>query len=227
MAATTLDWRPAVPSLEVLQLDPASRVTHGCQTIVLLLFTILWNSVVWPMVFICAMSGWRAFGFGVWAFGLFLLPFVVIGLWLIWQTVSSFITQWYPVPSVELDRMVRAQGGIRAGSTFPVRWTFAERAGLFRSLTASVMGFEEVQVRRGTDTVTERSVFHRSVLFEGGEGIQQGMVTVSIPPDAAPSFQALYSRIAWMVRMEAVPRVRFWPMMVREFAMVVEGKSKL
>ncbi|MCX6606401.1 MAG: hypothetical protein NTV52_22810 [Acidobacteria bacterium] len=171
MAATTLDWRPAVPSLEVLHLDPASRVTHGCQTLFLLLFTILWNSVVWPMVLVFAMSGWRAFGFGVWVFALFLLPFVGIGLWLIGRTVSSFITQWYPVPRVELDAIVKAQGGIRAGLSFPVRWTFAERAGLFRSLTVSVIGFEEVQVRRGTETVTERSVFHRSLLFDGGAGI--------------------------------------------------------
>ena len=109
-----------------------------------------------------------------------------------------------------LDGVVRAQRGIRAGSRFPVRWTFAERAGWFQRLTVSVVGFEEVQVQRGTDRVTERSVFHRTVLCEGSSGFYQRVVTVSIPGDAPPSFQAPHSRIAWMPQ---------------EFAMMVEGAA--
>ncbi len=96
MAATTANWQPTVPSLDVLHLDPASRVTHGCQTIFLLIFTILWNSVAWPMSLVLGASDWA--DFGVWLFRLFRLPFLGIGLWMIWLTIRSFITHWYPVP---------------------------------------------------------------------------------------------------------------------------------
>ncbi len=99
-----------------------------------------------------------------------------------------------------------------------------ERAGWFGSLKVSVEGVEEIQARRGTDTVTERSVFHRKVLYEGTTGFAQGRVTVSIPQDAAPSFQATHNRIAWMLRIEGIPRVRVWPTMVREYVMVVEAR---
>jgi len=226
----TSNWRPEGAPDASLVLDPASRVTHGCYTTFLLIFAILTNGAAWPAAMKLGIrlreSQESASGqIGSWAFGLFLLPFLALGIWLIWQTICSFATQWYPVPRIELGEVVRAEGGIRAGSKFPVRWTFEERAGLFRSLSVSVVGLEEVQTLRGTDLVTERSVFHRNLLIEGATSFRQGLVTVSIPQDAMPSFQARHNRIAWMLRMEGVPRVRFWPMMVREFVMIVEATS--
>ena len=162
--------------------------TLGC----ILLVTLFWNGIV--SVFVAVLVHEWMEGRKAYVPILFLLPFVLIGLFLIWKTLEAARALLNPVPALTLT-----PGAVRLGARAVVSWRFTGRTGRLQQLRIVLTGREEATYRRGTDSVTDRSVFSSIpvVLTADPFGVVEGSADVVVPADSVSTFGAEHNKIAW------------------------------
>ncbi len=173
----------------------------GC----LWLFALFWNAIVFSFVRVLFLPGPGAVRIGK---GLFLLPFVAIGLCLLGLCVVATYTYIdkrlrYAPPELSVS-----QRELRPGESFNVsaRQTF-KRGTDVQGATLRLVLHEWARYRRGTDTVTVTHD-HEIARFEHGpRRYEPGQMfaderTFTIPRDAMHSFAATNNKLTWLLLLE-------------------------
>jgi D-lyxose ketol-isomerase len=179
------------------------RGALGCGC--LWIFTLFWNAIVLQFVGFLFAPGPGGIRIGM---GLFLLPFVAIGLFLLGLCVAA--TYAY------IDKKLRyappelhvSQQQLRPGDSFSlsVRQGF-KRGTDVQGATIRLVLREWARYRRGTDTVTithdhEIERFdHGARRYEGGQTFADERA-FTIPPDAMHSFSASNNKLTWLLLLE-------------------------
>lgn len=180
----------------------------------LIFVALFWNGIVSVFVVVC-VNGWRT-GQGEGCLTAFLVPFVLIGLLLIYGVFHQFLVLFNPRLELTLSR-----GVLRPGEPALLQWRFAGRAGRVTRLKIVLEGREEATYRRGTDTVTDREVFATIPIVDTDQSmmIAQGSGNVRLPDDAMPSFSAGRNKIVWSLK--AACEIPGWPDSDDEYDIVV------
>lgn len=203
---------PSVPVGERIELKGDSSNWVGLGFV--LLFAVIWNGIVLGVCF----AMWQEFDSKAieWFPLLIMIPFTLVGLGLIVAVVYCIMALFNPKPD-----MVLSPGYLPLGGNAVITWSFRGNVSRIRQLKISLVGEEKATYRRGTDTVTDTSVFHRVVLVEttvAGE-IAMGEVSFLIPEFSAPSFDAPNNKIRWYIQIEGdIPR---WPDVGQDFTLTV------
>jgi hypothetical protein len=182
------------------------------------IFAAIWNGVTWTFLGF-AITNVVQNGFRWWmiAPGLFLLPFVLIGLFALGMLVHQLLALLGPPVEATIDRET-----LQPGATAEVTWRI--RGGMRRIERTWVMleGEELAKYRQGTDTKTATHVFHRTILLDTTDPTERrsGVVRIDIPGDAMHSFKSSNNSITWRIRVHA--EIRRWPDIARFFDVRVD-----
>lgn len=192
-----------------------SRMSPFGKLAAALFVALFWNGIV--SVFLYQLiAGWRRGDFEVFL-ALFLTPFVLIGLLLIVLVVYQLLALFNPVPTMRLD-----PGRLVLGGRAALDWSLSGAASRIRRFTVTLEGRETATYRRGTSTVTQKSLFHRQPLLELDDSRQmrRGRVEFDVPRLAMHSFISGNNRIVWTLRIHG--DIQRWPDVDDEFEVTVD-----
>lgn len=177
--------------------------------------TVFWNGIVAVFVY-HAVEGWRS-GQGEGCLTAFLVPFVLIGLLILYGALHQFLVLFNP-----RLRLTMSPGIITTGGTAYLEWRFAGRSGRVRRLRVLLEGREEARYRRGTSTYTDKNVFTSLTVIDAAEAytIASGSTSFQMPMDTAPSFQAENNKIVWQLKVTC--DIPGWPDSEDEYEIVVK-----
>lgn len=180
----------------------------------MLVFAAIWNSII-------SVAVWDTVGFGDngsfdLVMGLFLIPFVLIGLALLGGTGYFFLTLFNPRVDLTMD-----PGRLHLGGSAVVGWAFRGNSTRISKLTITLQGQEAATYRRGTSTTTDHSVFEKTLLFQTEDPveIQSGQAHVTIPEFTAPTFNGANNKVQWQIKVNG--DIARWPDVNEEFEVIV------
>ena len=184
-ATTTLD---APASVGEMPLRPANR--RVATFVGLAVFALFWNG----MLFFIGRHIFEDLNglFGV-VFGLFLLPFIGVGLLMLFLAGSAFSRIFAPAVELKLD-----PSRLRLGARVPFAWRLG--GGGVRRLVIRLTAREEATYRQGTKTSTARSDFWQATLFDSTDALAlvEGRGEIALPAEGAvPVFAAKNNRVVW------------------------------
>jgi hypothetical protein len=171
---------------------------------------LFWNGIVSVFVFQFS-SGWQR-GRPEWFLGVFMIPFVLIGLGLIGWAVMQMLALANPRP-----RLVLEPGTPCPGGSLRLQWAFSGIVHRMDRLSIELIGRESATYRRGTDTRTDKSLFTRIPLLEtiDRSEMRAGGNEVLLPTDVPPGFLGRNNQIEWCVRV--CGEIARWPDVTDEF----------
>ena len=169
-----------------------SSSTRKGRMIFFLSMSLFWNGIV--SVFLYQLYRSIVEGTPALFLGLFLIPFVIIGLVIIVLTIKEFFTLFNPVIRVHVSNMHP-----RLGETIRLQWHIEGKVSRLSNIVMLLEGEERATYRRGTETTTSTSTFFRKKLLEDlhGRELSRGGCTVTIPLDSMHSFHAMHNEIVW------------------------------
>jgi hypothetical protein len=185
-----------------LQLEP--EVGPAGKLMGALLFGVIWNGIVSVFVW-QAYTSWEA-GRPDWFLTLFMVPFVLVGLFTVGLVGYLMLALANPRP-----RLTITPGRPRLGDRIRLEWRFSGSAGRLRRLRIALEGREEATYQRGTDTHTDREVFATHVLVDTSDrlGIPRGTAELMVPDDTMHSFEANSNSIIWELKVAG--DIARWP----------------
>jgi len=176
---------------------------HGCGVLFLLFFTIVWNAIVWTIAS-------QADGEAQWFLYVFQGIGAILGLVFLYQLLSLFNAR----PLLEL-----VKAPLRPGQSTDLRLSWVGNSRSITHLTVTLICVEEAVYQRGTDSITDRSEWSNTVLYDSMEAEANITARIAIPADALASFDAPHNRIIWKIKIHGVvPR---FPDLKREFIVPV------
>jgi hypothetical protein len=185
--------------------------------VVFLVFAAVWNGVI--SVFVAAFLRGEMNSAG-WIEGLFLLPFVLIGLGLIAAVFYLFLALFAPRPCLTLARTP-----VRVGETVELAWSFLGRARRIEKLRIYLEGREEAVYQRGTRTSTDRSIFAEVPIVQTADPVEisGGQAKMSVPLETVPTLAGSHNRIVWCLKVKGV--IRLYPDVDDEFEIAVAPRK--
>lgn len=197
---------PELPGAVVLK----PETSRGCRLAGALAICLFWNGIVSIFVVEFVQSWQRGSPEG--CMGLFLVPFVLIGLLLIWLVLYTVLSMFNPVPQIRIGA-----GSVPIGGVLDLEWEFQGAYHRLRALRITLEGREEATYRRGTKTSTDKHTFSKTTIYEAGlEGdLRGGRALVPIARDAMPSFKAPSNKIVWAIHLHG--EIACWPDVKEEF----------
>ena len=180
----------------------------------MIFLALFWNGIV-SVFLVLMVKGWQS-GDGNGCLTAFLVPFVLVGLGLIYAVFQQFLVLFNPSLQLTLN-----PGVLAPGEAAILQWTIGGRAGRVQKLRIVLEGREEATYRQGTDTKTDREVFATIPITETDHQmlIANGTARVEIPEDAMPSFSASRNKVVWTLK--AVCEIPGWPDSDDEYEIVV------
>jgi uncharacterized membrane protein len=180
----------------------------------LIFVSIFWNGIV-SVFFWQAVQLWRA-GTPNGCMTAFLVPFVIIGLLLIFGVIRQFLVLFNPRLKITLSR-----GVLAPGEPVQLQWALSSQGTGVRRLRIVLEGREEATYRRGTDTCTDRETFASIVVVDTDQpfAIPAGSTTLEVPAGTMPSFVAEHNKVLWMLK--ATCEIKGWPDSDDEYEVVV------
>jgi len=182
-----------------------------------LFFALFWNGIVsvfvWQLV-----SGWREGHFD-WFLGLFLTPFVLIGLLLLSSIPYSVLALVNPRPRLRLS-----SGVLRPGQSVQLDWSFRGAASRIRSLR---IWLEATRASSGGRGRAHPEPLREVEVLERGPGFpsEYGSVGFTVPRDAEPTSDG-DPRIGWKLKLHGT--IDYWPDVIEEYEIeVVPGGRRL
>ena len=193
---------------EPLKLKPSS--SRMKKAIGIGVFALLWNGF-W-VCFLFASDGLGNFGWGQLGFGLFLIPFLLVGLLLIAGTLYSLLAIFNPTVEIAFS-----SGAVPLGGQVDIAWQLEGRFERVKKLTIEVIASQHATYQRGTDTVTDEEVFEKLPIAEATDvtDIAFGSKTVTIPIDSMHTFDAKRNKIKWRVMVHG--KIPWAPDIAEEF----------
>lgn len=179
------------------------------------LFAAFWNGIV--SVFLFEVVDQWSTGHSPWFETLFLTPFVLIGLGVLFGVLHTFLALFNPRPTLTLN-----QPSIPLGGTLDLQWRLAGSVRRINRFRITLIAREEATYRRGTDTVTDKQTFLEMQLVETDHprDIADGAVSVTIPPQAMHSFEADHNKIVWQIEVRGT--IRRWPDVSDDFPIRID-----
>jgi hypothetical protein len=195
------------------ELKPAS--TPLGMFVGLVFLALFWNGIVsvfvWQMV-----AGWRR-GQPDGCLTAFLVPFILIGLALIFGVARQFLVLFNPRLSITLT-----PGALSPGQSAFVQWRLGSGGRGVSRVLITLEGREEARYRRGTSTYTDRETFLTLPVVDCAQSYeiaQGGSGTFTVPAGAVPSFRSTHNKIVWALKAKCeLPR---WPDTEEEYEVVV------
>jgi hypothetical protein len=185
------------------------RTSRAATFFVLLVFSLFWNVFIW---FFLSQSLQKPGGFEVF-FGLFMIPFVLVGIGMAGATVYQFIAIFGP--KVELTV---SQAAVPLGGTININWKLSGRQNV-TNLKIFLEGREEATYRRGTDTYTDKNTFCVLDVSDAMSSVTQGNASVPIPANTMHSFEARNNKITWQLVVKG--EIPVWPDIKEEYPLSV------
>lgn len=183
-----------------------------------LLACLFWNGIV--SVFLVIAVDSHLTGDPEWFLTIFLIPFVIVGLALVFYLIRQLlITTGIGPTLLEIaDHPLHPAGQYRL---------FVSQSGRLsiNSLEVSLVCQEKASYRQGTDTRTEtREVYRQQVFLQEGFEIHRGMpfeaqCDVEVPGRAMHSFKSDHNEINWKLLVKG--DVQGWPDFERAFPVIV------
>ncbi len=186
------------------QVGPVGKVMGA------LLFTVIWNGIVSVFVW-QVFTAWEQ-GRPNWFLTIFMIPFVLVGLFSIGLVGYSILALANPRP-----RLTIIPGRPRLGEGLRLDWRFTGRSSRLNHLRIFLEGREEATYRRGTKSYTDREVFasHDLVDTTGDWEIPRGTAELVIPEDTMHSFDGGSNKIVWEIKVEG--DIARWPDVEQSF----------
>lgn len=180
----------------------------------ILCVTLFWNGIVSVFLGVLFQSGKS--GHFQWFLGLFLIPFVLIGLGMIGAVGYFFLSIFNPRPRITI-----IPGVPHLGDSVRLEWELSGRTEVLKDLRLSVSGREEATYSRGTRTSTDRNVFAdiEVTQLSSTREMVSGSAQVNIPADSMHSFSAQHNKIVWSIQVKG--EIARWPDLKEEFALTV------
>ncbi len=170
----------------------------------LLFITLFWNGIVG--VFAREMiQGFRR-GHPDWFLTVFLIPFVLVGLFLVGAFVHGLLGLANPSTTLRVTPATP-----RLGDELRVSWSTRGRVGRLARLQIVLEGSESATYRRGTDTHTDTRVFARLPVADLREPyrMESGEASLRIPAETMHSFDGGSNKVTWRLKVKGeIPR---WP----------------
>jgi hypothetical protein len=135
-----------------------------------------------------------------------MIPFVLVGLGLLWGVIYYILALWNPSFTLTVS-----EGSPRLGQKIHLEWQSSGFLGRLETLSLELEGRESATYRRGTRSVTDHSLFHKSVVFETAQPANHpgGKAELRIPDEAMHSFDGGNNKIEWSFRIRG--SIRKWP----------------
>ncbi|MEM7625750.1 MAG: hypothetical protein AAF333_08980 [Planctomycetota bacterium] len=188
-----------------------SRLAGLVATIGIALF---WNGIV--SVFLVQVFGGNA----PWFLGLFMIPFVLVGLGLLLAVVYTLLALSNPVMELTFEPRV-----VALGQPLRLDWSLSGKAERIQKLTVTVEGLERATYIRGTDTITDEHTFFEHTLYEAesldprNPMAREHTATLDLPAGTMHSLDAPNNKIVWRVKVHGdIPR---WPDVKDEYEFAV------
>ena len=183
----------------------------------LLGFAVIWNGIVWFMLYQTVLSD--GLDAGDLCGGAFLSIFALVGLGAVGAVAHAGLSLFNPSVEVRVE-----PGVVRPGETARVSWRVTGRVGRLRRLRVSVRGEERATTGGGEDSTTHAEPFAEVDLFAADlpgspGGPIEGSAEWAVPADAMHSFKADHNEIAWAIVVHGV--IRRWPDVSDEHAIEV------
>ncbi|HEY3571563.1 MAG TPA: DUF3592 domain-containing protein [Thermoanaerobaculia bacterium] len=182
----------------------------------LVFLALFWNGIVSVFLWHVA-AGWRS-GQPDGCLTAFLVPFVLVGLALIFGVLRQFLVLFNPRLSITLT-----PGVLTPGQTAFVQWRLGSGGRGVSRVLITFEGREEARYRRGTSTYTDRETFFTQPVVDCTQSYeisQGGSGTFTLPAGTAPSFRSDHNKIVWSLKAKCeLPR---WPDTEEEYEVVVQ-----
>jgi hypothetical protein len=185
-----------------LQLKPAQ--TRLGTALGMAFFAVFWNGIVATFVYFMLTdppAGWQRYL--IW---LFLTPFILIGIVLIFGMISSFMQLFNPIVNVALS-----SGAVPLGGTVDLAWEVSGRVSAIKKLTITIRAIESATYRRGTSTYTDTSAFALIPVADvtTQHEMRFGSVQANIPQTTMHTADFGNNSIVWTI--EVAGEISWWP----------------
>lgn len=199
----------AQPRVLKPKMSPVGKLTA------IIFLALFWNGIVSVFV-VLTYKEWRSGGDVDGCLVLFLIPFVLVGLALIWSVFHQFLVLFNPRLELALS-----QGVLVPGRSANLQWQIHGKSGRVKHLRVVLEGTEQATYRRGTDTTTVTEVFATIPVVETDQQmlIAQGTARIEVPEGAMPSFTADRNKIVWTLR--TCCEIPGWPDSNEEYEIIV------
>lgn len=179
------------------------------------IFALVWNGIISVFVY-QVIKGWND-GQPDMCLTAFMIPFVLVGLGVIAGMIHAFLAAFNPLPELAIEK-----SALSPGDSAEMKWHFTGNVQRIHRLRITLEGREEATYRRGTDTVTDKHVFHRATIVETSRPmeISTGKGRLSIPAETMHSFSSSSNKVVWELCLHG--EIESWPDVKQEFALDVE-----
>lgn len=174
--------------------------------------TLFWNGIISLLVFGIFFDQQPGNVWVVTGVTLFMIPFVLVGLFLLFATLHSLVGLFNPRVSLALS-----SGAIARGGTVDIAWESAGGLRKIQRLKIYVAGTEWARYMRGTSQIRDESTFALIPVCDTDQRdeIRFGSSSVSIPASTMHTFHADNNGIKWKVCVRG--EIAFWPDVDEEF----------
>jgi hypothetical protein len=165
----------------------------------MLFFAIFWNGIV-SVFLLEAVSSWRS-GNPDYFLTLFILPFVAVGIGVLFVVVKQILALFNPSVTVRLY-----QNRPTPGETVDIQWEMRGRVRMIRELAVVVEGREVAEYIQGTSAYTDTHVFYSNTISRASHSsvMRMGHASFSIPPDTMHTFVADHNQVMWVLVFKGV-----------------------
>ena len=208
--------------LALPRVDPAARILRPRRSrigrvIGVLFFACVWNGAMYILFINQLLPQWQSgFSIGAVFFSLFALPFMAVGLLLVYMVGHSALAILNPRFTLELDH-----APVRLGDACSVIYRMSGRRMPIGMLTFRLIGRESATYRHGSNTSTDHHEFLNEVIFQSKDATTHadGTLSLRVPAGAVPSFRAQNNKIEWLITVHG--DIRRWPDVDQEYPLHV------
>jgi hypothetical protein len=195
--------RPNKPSDEdETKLEP--HVSGPGKAFLMLGIAMVWNGVLSTYL-------WKIFenfneGSPDWVLNLFIIPFVLFGIFLIILFIDALLALSNPKFQLRIS-----PANLRLGEPFIIGWESTGSLRRLRKLQFTLEGREVATSSSGQKSITVESVFYREILFETRHPREHGSgkVKFTLPANLMHSFKAKHNQFEWHLHIDG--EIHRWP----------------
>jgi hypothetical protein len=181
----------------------------------LILFALFWNGILSVFVWMDLQS--RREGHLSVFLTLFLVPFVLVGLGLIFAVGRQLLKLFNPRPHLTLTPRELTPGG-----TAYLEWKLGSGGGGVRRVKITFEGRKESRSQSGRNTYSDRETFLTVPVVDSTQPLEiaaGGSASFTVPAGAVPSFRSQDHRIVWSLKVHC--EIAHWPDGDDEYEVIV------
>jgi hypothetical protein len=182
------------PAVLKARYSPAMKFVRG------LCMSLFWNGIVSVFIWLNVQM-WMGRERGPkWFLTIFLIPFVLVGVGIIWMTIHAFFGLFSPRAQLRIE-----SDTVALGDSVEVHWQFAGRVEKIREFRLLLEGREERDEGTGKSQRTNTEVFYTGDIVHLTEpkSVQSGSALCTVPTDKMSSDSEGDRRIVWVIRLKA------------------------